>query len=156
MAQFTSVDIGPEYKAGLDLLVVLNRCVIRTDLSLDLPLDGLEWGARCWSTCAGVVFVFAQMIRLDAVLRPVLGQRRQGILGGAGRTKALGWQVKELRGDGLMFALWGFGECRCSALKGCLRIHHQPALGQAIVAQLKRLLAGGHQQAARCPTPELA
>jgi hypothetical protein len=24
------------------------------------------------------------------------------------------------------------------------------------VAQLKRLLAGGHQQAARCPTPELA
>jgi hypothetical protein len=142
IAQLGSVDMGPQYKAGLDLLVVLNRRVIRMDLGRDLPLDGLEWGARCWSTFAGVVCVFAQMIRLDAVIRPVLGQRRQGILGGAGRTEALGLQVKELLGDGLMFALFGFGEWCCSALKGRLRIHHQPALGHAIVAQLKRLIAG--------------
>jgi len=142
MAQLASVDLGPKDKAGLDLLVVLKRRVIRTDVGLDWPRDGLEWGARCGSTLAGVVCVFAQVIRLDAVIRPVLGSRRQGIVGGAGRTTAFGWQVQAWRGEGLMFALFGFGAGRCGTLKGRLRRHHQPALGHAIVAPLQRLIAG--------------
>ena len=102
----------------------------------------LSGGARCWTTFAGVVFVFAQVIRLDAVIRPALGQRRQGILGGLGRAKALGLQVKECFVMASMFALCGFGERGGGALKGRLRRHHQPALGHAIVAQLQRLIAG--------------
>ncbi len=53
--------------------ILVPRLVIRTDLGLDLPRDGLGWGARCGSTVASVVFVCAQLIGLDAVIRPVLG-----------------------------------------------------------------------------------
>jgi hypothetical protein len=142
MAPFASVDSGPKDKAGLDLRVVRNRRVIQTDLGLDVPLDGLEWGTRGGSTCAGVVLVCAQVLRLDAVLRPGFGQRRQGILGGTGRTKALGLQVKEWRGKGLRFALLGVGACCCGARQGRRRRHHPPPRGHALVAQLKRLIAG--------------
>ena len=75
------------------------------------------------------------------MIRPVPGSRRQGLVGGAERTKALGVPMDEWRGEGLMFTLFGVGEGRCGALKGRLRLHHQPALGHALVAPLQSLRA---------------
>jgi hypothetical protein len=46
----------------------------------------------------------------------------------------LGLQVKKGLGDGLIFALRGFLERGGGALKGRLRIHHEPTLGHAKVA----------------------
>ena len=42
IAELAGVDIGAQDKAGLGLLVLLYRLVIRMDLGLDLPLAGLE------------------------------------------------------------------------------------------------------------------
>ena len=63
-------------------------------------------------------------------------------MGGLGRGKAFGLQVKELLLDSLLFALLGFVERGVGAHKGRLRRHHQPTLGHTVMAQLKRLIAG--------------
>jgi hypothetical protein len=77
--------------------------------------------------------MFDQGVGLDLVVRPALGQRRQCGLGHLGRLETFGLQVKELLLDGLLFALSRFGDGRLGALKGRLRMHHQPALGHAVV-----------------------
>ena len=141
MAPLASVDLGPQDKAVVDVRVVLNRLVIRTDVGLDVPCESLKGGTGGGATCAGVVLVCAQVLRVDAVVRPGLGSRCQGRLGGAGCTKALGVQVKPLRGARLTVARCGFGECRGGALTGRRRIHHHPALGHALVAPRKSLSA---------------
>ena len=103
-------DIGAQYIAGLGLLGLLNRFVIRMDVSLDLPLDGLEWRARCGTPFTRVAFVFSQLLRLDTVILPALGQRCEGIVSSLRCAKALGLQVKELFCDSFVFALLGSGE----------------------------------------------
>ena len=96
IAELTSVDIGAKDKAGFRLLVLLYGVVIRMDLSLDLPLAGLEGRARCGTAFASVAFVFRQMRGRHVVILPALGQGRQGLLSGLGCAKALGLEVKEL------------------------------------------------------------
>ena len=142
IAQLAYVHIGPKHEASLDLLVVLNRVVIRTDLGLDWPLDGLQWGARCGSTFAGIVLVFTHAVGCDLVVRPALGQGRQRLLGHFRRLDTLGVQVKVWLFDGRRFALPGVVDRRLGALKGRLRMHDHPALRHAIVASLKTLIAG--------------
>src|SRR4030095_10178142 len=117
--------------------------VIRMDLGLDLPLDGLEgrtWGRTAFTRVAGV---FSQLRGLDAVILPALGQRCEGILSGLGGAKALGLQVKELLCDGFVFALFGFVERGFGTFKSRSCIPDQPTLGHAIGAQREWPVAGG-------------
>jgi hypothetical protein len=43
-AQRAGGEMGAKHEASLDVLVVRNRRVIRTDVGLDWPRDGLEGG----------------------------------------------------------------------------------------------------------------
>lgn len=90
IAQFAGVDIGTKDIAGFGLLVLLNRLVIRPDVRLALPLDGLEGRVRRGTAFASVAFVFAQRRGLDAVILPARGQRCEGLLRGFGGAQALG------------------------------------------------------------------
>ena len=90
IAQLAGVDIGAKHKAGLDLLAVPHRLLIRPDVGLDLPRAGLEGRARCGTAFAGIAFVFDQVEDVDPVIRPALGQRRQGLLGRLGRVESVG------------------------------------------------------------------
>ena len=110
----------PSTKQALTLLVVLHRLLIRPDAGLDLPCNGLQGGVRCGTAFAGIAFVFDQVVGFDLVVRPALGQRRQRLLGHLRRRETCGLQVKELLGDGRLFALPGFVDRRLGALKGRL------------------------------------
>jgi hypothetical protein len=134
---------GPQDTAGLDVRVVRHRRVIRTAWGLELPRDGLEWGPRGGSPGAGVVWGCAPGIRRDAVLRPVWGPRRQGRVGGPGRTHAVGVPVHAWRGAGLMVARRGVGEWCGGALQGRRRRPPPPTRGPASGAHRTRLSAGG-------------
>jgi hypothetical protein len=60
LAQRAGVDIGAQPTTGPDLLVMPHRLLIRPDASLDLPCDGLQGSARCWTAFAGIALVFDQ------------------------------------------------------------------------------------------------
>jgi hypothetical protein len=68
------------------------------------------------------------------VRTPALGQGRQSGMGLIGRLKASGLHGQQLLGDRLRFALLGFGDRRLGTRKSRIGLHHQPALGHAIVA----------------------
>ena len=93
--------------AGLGLLVLRNRVVIRMDWGLDVPRDGLERRAWCGTAFASVALVWSQRSGRKAVLRPALGQRCEGRLSGFGSAQAWGLQVKARLGDGRVFARCG-------------------------------------------------
>ena len=124
------------------MLGLRKRCVIRMDVDLDWPRDGLQGRARCGTAFASIVFVFGEMRRRTGVIRPALGQRGEGIVSGCGGAKALGWQVKALFFAGRVFALCGLLQRGLRTLTSRLGIHHQPTLGHPIVAQRQRLIAG--------------
>ena len=96
IAELPSVDIGAQDKAGLRVLVLLYSVVIRMNLRLDVPFASLAWRARCGTAFASVTMVFRQMRGRHAVILPVRGQYRQGLVSGLGGAKALGLEVKEL------------------------------------------------------------
>jgi hypothetical protein len=119
MASLAGGDIGAKDIAGLGLLVLRNRFVIRMDLGLDLPFGGLEGCTRCGTAFASVALVWSQMRELNAVIPPALGQHGEGLLSGFGGTKALGLQVKERLRDGIVFALCGVVARGFGTFKSC-------------------------------------
>jgi hypothetical protein len=64
--------------------------------------------------------VVDQVGGFDLVVGPALGQGHQRIVGYRRRREPCGLQVKELLGDGLLFALLGFADRRRGALQGRL------------------------------------
>jgi hypothetical protein len=138
-----STPIWEQFDKDSRLVLLLQRLLIRSDADLDLPCNSLQGGTRCGTTFAGRAFVCDQMGGFDLTVCPALGQGRQRVVGHRRRHKPCGVQVKELLGDGLLCALLGLDDRRLGALKGRLGRHHQPALGHAIVTELKTLRAGG-------------
>src|SRR5262245_53219141 len=112
--------MGAQHLAGLGLLVPVSRFVIRMDVGLDVPRTGLAGRAWCGTACAGVALIFSQLRGRNAVILPVLGEDRQGLLSGLGCVKALGLEGKELLWDGRGCALGGFLQRCLSTLKSRL------------------------------------
>jgi hypothetical protein len=142
IAEFPSGAIGTQDKAGLRVLGLLYGVGIRMDLRLAVPRARLAGRAQCGTAFASVTFVFRQRRRRTAVILPVRGQDRQGLVSGLGGATALGLEVKELLGDGLVFALGGFLQRGLRTLQSRLGIHYQPTLDQPLVAQGQRWIAG--------------
>jgi len=133
--------MGAKARAGLGVLGLRQRGVIRLDVALDVPRAGLEGRARCGTAWASRAFGCSQMRGRDAGRLPALGQRGAGLLSGVGGAQALGWQVQAWFFDGLGCALGGVLQRGLSPLKSRVCLHHQPTLGHAIVAQRQRLIA---------------
>jgi len=107
---------------------------IRTYLGSKLPVDRLDRRLGRRAAFPGVVVVVDQGRGLQLVRAPALGQGRQSGMGLIGRLKASGLHGQQLLGDRLRFALLGFGDRRLGTRKSRIGLHHQPALGHAIVA----------------------
>ena len=93
--------------------------------------DGLCWHRVCVRSGGGV----------DLGVRPARGQCRQRVLGHLGRLETCGLSVKAWARDGRLFARPSLGDGCLGALQRGLRLDDQPALGHAIVAELKTLSA---------------
>src|SRR5215510_6143103 len=72
VVSLAGVDIGAQDIAGLGLLGLLNQCVLRMDVALDVPRDGLQWRARCGTALASIAFVFGQMRGRHGMILPAL------------------------------------------------------------------------------------
>ena len=142
IAQFAGVNVRSEDKARLALLPLLKRLLIRPGVGLDVPLDRLQRRVRCRTAFACIAFVCDQAVGSDLVLGPAPGQLCERFLGHLGCLETLGLQVKELLCDGCLIALPRGVDGGLGALIGRLCMHHQPALGEAVVAPLKTLKAG--------------
>jgi hypothetical protein len=125
--------MGAKDSAGLGWLVLRQRVVIRLDLSLDWPRDGLERRARGGTAWASVAVVWSPRRGLHAVRRPALGHRGEGLLSGFGGGNALGLPVTERLGAGLAFARCGVVARGFGTFKRGPCRPHQPPLGHASV-----------------------
>ena len=92
--------------------------------------DGLCWHRVCVRSGGGVDLGYVQRVANAA-----------NVLGHLGRLETCGLSVKAWARDGRLFARPSLGDGCLGALQRGLRLDDQPALGHAIVAELKTLSA---------------
>jgi len=134
VAQLQRTDVGAEDEAGMISFGGFDVLDIRAYLGSNLPVDRLDRRLGRRAAFTGVVVVVDQGRGLQLVIASALGQGSQSGMGLIGRLKASGLHVQQLLGDRLRFAWLDFGDRRLGTRKSRLGIHHQPALGHAIVA----------------------
>jgi hypothetical protein len=89
-------DMGADHTTGMAMLLVLNGRFSRPDVGLDVPGEGLDRQVRCRAAFARVALMVAEVVGVDLVRRPALGQCRQRLVSRFRRREACGLEVKEL------------------------------------------------------------
>jgi hypothetical protein len=118
ISQRAGAAMGTAHTTGVMLLLGPHDRRMRPDVGLDLPCARVDRHARCRAACARLALMVAQVVGVDLVRRPALGQCRERLLGRLRRREAFRVEGQELLVDAASsraLAVWSVASARSSA-----------------------------------------